>query len=427
MLFIPLGFFLGCTDGAPIKASSADPAPKQSSDDGITLQASGLEREMNPDASPDELVSLVEGNNQFAFDLYHEVKEPGRNIFFSPYSISLALAMTYAGARGETETAMAETLHFTLPQERLHPAFNALDLKIASLTTDGFDLKTANSLWGKIGKVFLQPFLDLLAVNYGAKIRQLDFAFDPEGSAEIINKWVEEKTEEKIKNLIPPDVLDATTALVLVNAIYFKATWLNQFEKDRTRDGDFHLIDGTMVQVPMMSQEEEFAYCEDDGFQAVYLPYKGGKVSMMIILPAENEFERIENEISPEWISSTLKTASFPKVNLKMPRFELDWGGSLKDILINLGMETAFNTADFSGMDGGREMYIEEVIHKAFVLVDEEGTEAAAATAVIMGERAALVDWVEMTIDRPFIFLIRNNETGSILFLGRVMDPRKGA
>jgi serpin B len=412
---------LGCGGGGPARATGIDPALLNDPGDEYSIGGSTLDRELHPSADPADIASVASGNTQFAFDLYNEVKKPGENLFFSPYSISVALAMTYAGARGETERQMADVLHFTLPQERLHPAFNALDIGVTGSTSQGLELKTANSLWSRIGRPFLQSFFDSLAVNYGAKVRQLDFGGDPAGSAEIINQWVEDKTENRIKDLIPPDALGGDTPLVLVNAIYFKAKWLYEFDKQVTFDGDFTPLDGSRVTVPFMTQEEDFPYVQGDGFQAIDLPYRGEKVSMMIILPDEGQFDRVENSLTSQLLDSTIDSLVEQKVNLTMPKFQMEWGEQLNEPLINLGMVDAFGNADFSGMDGTRSMFIDQVLHKAFVLVDEEGTEAAAATAVIMGETAMLT--VQFTADHPFIFLIRDRESNSILFLGRVMNP----
>lgn len=391
---------------------------------------SNLDRDSSPDASGGELDELASGNQEFAFDLYQVLSTKEGNLFFSPYSISLALAMTYAGAMGDTEREMAETLHFTLSQERLHEALNALDLLLESRSEGvgdedvGFRLNIANAIWGQEGYEFLPEFLDILAQNYGAGLRLLDYVGDPEGSRSTINDWVSDQTEDKIKDLIPPGVIDAMTRLVLANAIYFKANWLHQFEERGTMDSQFTLLDGSIVQVPMMSQVETFRYTKGPGYQAIELPYVGEQMAMIIILPEGGEFEAIERGLNADTFDQIVADLDFNSLTLTIPKFEYESEFGLSKTLIEMGMPTAFGEgADFSGMDGTRNLYIKDVIHKAFVAVDEEGTEAAAATAVIIAEMGIMVPEIEMSIDSPFIYAIRDIETGSILFLGRVMDP----
>jgi len=394
---------------------------------------SDLPRDTSPSVSDEALTELAEGNQAFALDLYQALlEEKDGNLFYSPYSISTALAMTYAGARNTTEKEMAEVLHFTLPQDRLHPAFNALDLLLTSLGgdggegDDGFQLNIANAIWGQKGYEFLSEFLDVLAKNYGAGLRVLDFGQDPEKARLVINDWVYEKTEEKIEDLIPKGAIDPDTRLVLTNAIYFNAEWRYPFPKPDTYDGDFHLVDGTVVTVPLMSQIESFQYGEGEDYQAIALPYVGGEMEMVILLPSEGRFEDFEMSLNTEKVDEILNNIQFTEVSLTLPKFEFESDFNLTEILIEMGMPSAFGMAagtDFSGMDGTLNLYISEVLHKAFVSVDEEGTEAAAATAVIMVEMAAIEDATEMRIDRPFLFMIREVGTNSLLFLGRVMNP----
>jgi serpin B len=387
-------------------------------------------RDTAPEASTSELATLVEGNSTFAFNLYQQLKEEEENLFYSPHSISVALAMTYAGARSETEQQMAEALQFRLPQDQLHPAFNALALELDSRGEgaqgkdgEGFRLNIINAIWGQRDYTFLDEFLDLLAVNYGAGLRVLDFIGAPEESRVTINDWVAEQTEDRIENLIPKGLINTMTRLVLTNAIYFNAAWAYPFEEDLTSDGVFHLLDGGEVTVPMMHQTESFGYAEGDGYQAVELPYDGGELSMVILLPASGQFEAFEEALDVEQANAIINALGRKEVVLTMPKFEFDSEFSLGETLAALGMPIAFSgDADFSGMTGTRELYIADVVHKAFVSVDEAGTEAAAATAVVM-EMTAMPETVEVTIDRPFIFLIRDIETGAILFVGRTLNP----
>jgi len=390
-------------------------------------------REMTPDVSDSAVDAVAEGNQAFALDLYRYLKnEQSGNLFYSPHSISIALAMTYAGARGETETEMAETLHFTLPQDKLHPAFNALDLVLASRGEDaegkddeGFRLRIANRLWGQEGYDFLDQFLDTLARNYGAGLGLLDFSEDPEGARQTINDWVSDETEERIEDLLPPGSIMPATRLVLANAIYFNAAWAEPFEEDDTADGPFTTVDGQEVTVPMMHQTARFPYAEVEGIQAIELPYDGHEIGMVILLPPEGDLARFEDQLDGATLEDLLRAMDAQQVALTMPQFEFESRFKLNDALKALGMPSAFSgAADFSGMTGDRSLFIGSVHHKAFVGVDEAGTEAAAATAVVMLESAAPADEpVEMTLDHPFIFLIRDRETGAILFVGRIADP----
>jgi serpin B len=392
---------------------------------------SDKERITSPNVTQSEQALLVEGNSAFAFKLYQELKEKDGNLFYSPYSISLALAMAYAGARGETAQQMADTLQFLLEQERLHPAFNWLDAELASRGQgaagkdgEGFRLNIANDIWGQKDYEFLPAFLDVLAENYGAGLRILDFITETEKSRVTINDWISDQTEGRIKDLIPPGAIDALTRLVLTNAIYFNAAWEYPFDDKVTANGLFYLLDGGQVTVPMMRQTESFGYAKGEGYQAVELPYDGEELSMVILLPASGNFEAFEQELQAQQVSDIMKGLQFTQVTLTMPKFEFASEFSLKDTLAGMGMPIAFSgDADFSGMTGNPELFISDVVHKAFVSVDEAGTEAAAATAVIVGMTAVSPSPLEVTIDRPFIFLIRDIETGAILFVGRVLNP----
>lgn len=397
----------------------------------VGIAHSEKQRLISPDVSTSDLNSLVDGNSAFAFDLYQALRGEKGNLFYSPYSISLALAMTYAGARSETEQQMDSTLHFILPQERLHPAFNSLDQQLASRGEDakgkdekGFRLNIVNAIWGQEDYEFLAEFLNVLAENYGAGLRLLDFINAPEESRVTINNWVSDQTEGKIKDLIPQGVIDEMTRLILTNAIYFNAAWLNPFSKDMTHDGTFHLLEGGEVTVPMMKQTESFGYAEGEGYEAVELPYDGGQLSMVILLPESGQFDTFEQLLDANYAGAILKDLEDKQVTLTMPKFEFESEFSLTDTLAAMGMPVAFSDeADFSGMTGNRELAIADVLHKAFVSVDEAGTEAAAATAVVVGLTSVPEQPAQVTVDRPFIFLIRDIETDVILFVGHVMNP----
>ena len=392
---------------------------------------SDKQRVTSPVATQAGLATLVDGNSAFTFDLYQALRETDGNLFYSPYSISLALAMTYAGARSETESQMANTLHFDLPQNQLHPSFNSLDLELGrrgqgvkGKDGEGFRLHIVNAIWGQKDFDFLPEFIDLLAENYGAGLRILDFMKAPEQSRITINKWVSDQTEERIKDLIPRGAIDELTRLVLTNAIYFNAAWQYSFEEDATFNGAFHLLNGDKITVPMMRQTESFGYTEGDSYQVVELPYDGRELSMLVLLPQTDQFELFEESLNAQRVDDIVKNLNTREVVLTMPKFEFESSFGLKKTLTAMGMPVTFSaSADFSGMTGNPDLSIGEVLHKAFVSVDEAGTEAAAATAVIMELTAMPGEPVEVTIDRPFIFLIRDIESGTILFVGRVVNP----
>ena len=395
-------------------------------------------RRMSPGATVPELADLTRGNTAFAFDLYRTLAQSDGDLFYSPYSISLALAMTYAGARGETERQMAETLHFLLPPERLHPAFNALDLALASRGAgavgqdgDRFRLDIANSVWGQKDHEFLTAFLDVLAEHYGSEVRRTDFRHAPEEARVRINDWVADETEDRIKDLVPPGAIEPTTRLVLANAIYFNAAWQLPFDKRATASGPFHPLGGGYIEAPMMRQEGNLGYARGDGYQAVELPYEGGQMAMAILLPDAGSFSEFEGLLNASMVDGVLEDLETRRVLVTMPKFEVRASFGLADTLKAMGMPNAFDerAADFSGLNGtsclsGDDgcLLITDVVHQAFVSVDEAGTEAAAATAAIVGITRAAIEPVTLTIDRPFIFLVRDRATGDVLLVGRVSD-----
>jgi serpin B len=375
---------------------------------------------------------LVADNNAFALDLYHAVSGMGDNLIFSPYSVSVALAMTYAGARGTTEQQMAAALHFTLPQDQLHAAFKSLEDSLPQAETGDtqsedqrFRLAIANALWGQSGYPFRQDYLDLVAEDYGAGLQLVDFLADPEAARQHINDWISQQTQDRIKDLLPPGSVDAATRLILTNAIYFKAAWQSQFEAAATQDGPFHLLDSSTVSVPMMSQTAQFGYSAGQGYQGVVLPYEGNRMAMVILLPDQGQFTAFENALSADQFDSILGSVVWQQVALSMPRFSYESEFGLKDTLAQMGMPDAFEpgVANFSGMSDQNNLFISDVVHKAFVKVDESGTEAAAATGVIVGVTSVPAAPLEVTIDRPFLYMIYDQNSHAILFLGRVLNP----
>ncbi len=401
----------------------------------IETVQSTKKRVTDPDIPLTDLEKLVSGNSTFAFDFYTAIREAADNIIYSPYSISLALAMTYAGASESTETQMADVFHFSLPQTDLHPAFNWLDLELESRGegaegTDeaGFQLNIANAIWGQTGYFFLETFLDVLAENYGAGLNLLDFQTATEDARNTINSWVSEKTRNRIENLIPQGAITSDTRLVLTNAIYFNAAWALPFDTDATQPGIFTLLDGSEVDTEMMGQTEYFKYAQGDGYQVVELPYDGRELAMTILLPDEGMFTAFESELNANRFDTYVSEMVWTNIAILMPGFTFETQLSLSEILADMGMPDAFNPllADFSGMNGAFNLLITDVLHKAFIAVDESGTEAAAATAVIVGETGIPEPPLAVDIDRPFIFVIRDLATGSILFVGRVMNPETG-
>jgi len=374
---------------------------------------------------PLDLMSIVKENTAFALDLYSMLKKEKGNLFFSPYSISSALAMTYGGARGDTAEEMAKTLHFTLGAEKTHPAFADLDTTFYEIQKKGsVQLHIANSLWPQKDYRFLPEYLTLTKRYYGVSITPVDYVKATEEARKIINTWVEDRTKEKIKDLIGKGDLDPVTVLLLVNAIYFKGNWASQFDLKRTTKSDFSLLSGGKTQVSMMYQKGTFGYREIEGAQVLELPYNGKQLSMILILPDEpTHLSKLEDELTLANLDSWLSRIPEEDVNVYLPKFKVTWGTfELNKPLQALGMRKAFGSgADFSGMDGTKILSISAVLHKAFVEVNEEGTEAAAATAVVMSRGVPRIH--TFRADHPFIFLIRDNTTGSILFLGRMVDP----
>ncbi len=400
----------------------------------MTIAQSDLHRDTDPSVESEQVEELVSGNSALAFDLLGEISEDDANLFFSPYSISSALAMATAGARGTTEEQMADALHFTLDPSALHPCINWLDLELNGrgeigppYEGEGFQLSVVNAVWGQQGYPFLDSYLDLLAVNYGAALRLVDFLDNPNGSRLTINDWVSDQTNARIQDLLPPGSVTSDTRLVLTNAIYFLAPWLTPFDEELTQNETFTLLSGEAVSVPMMHLEEpaSLAYAEWEGGVAVELPYNGEELSMVVLFPDAGQFQAFEQSLTAEHYEGIVSTLESRRVDLGFPKFEFTYDVSLVEPLTALGMSDAFlpGIADFSGIDGSRNLFISDVLHKAFVSVDEAGTEAAAATAVIFEFTAIPGAPVTLTVDRPFLFVIRDVPTGTILFIGRVVAP----
>jgi serpin B len=383
----------------------------------------------SPSTSTADQAAVVAGSNAFALDLYAQLRTQPGNLFFSPESISTAFAMAYAGAQGETATQMAHVFHYTLPPERLHPAVGAL-LAGMNGTHDGFALHVADALWTQQNTNFLPAYLNLVQTDYGAGFRQVNFKTSPESVRATINSWVAQQTNDKIQNLLAPGTITPSTLLVITNAIYFKGAWLHPFNKNYTEPDDFHLSAKQTVKTPMMDRTGSYNYYDGGTFQEVELPYEGNELSMVVLLPKTIDgLPALEKSLTTANLSAWFgKLAPAPKVNLQLPVFKMTQSFDLGGILSAMGMPQAFSkTADFSGMTGKSLFQISRAVHKAYVDVNETGTEAAAATAMMMvgASQAEEQQIIVFDADHPFLFLIRDTTTGSILFLGRLTNPTK--
>ncbi len=421
-----------CGSGAGPATSTAPSVTTPGAE--VILLKANLPRVTDTDVTEDELDRLVEGNTDFAFEIFRVLRPDGDNLVFSPYSIASALTMTYAGARGDTATEIGQAVALALADDRIHAARNELDLRITEEPQpfegddrEPFTIRVANSLWGQAGYPFLDEFLELLAANYDAGMSLVDFVAAAEKARQEINTWVEEATEGRIVDLIPEGVIDDMTRLVLVNAIWFKANWADQFDPEMTSDGPFELLDGSRVEVPMMRGSLRIPYTVGDGYQALRIPYAGDG-AMLVVLPDRGRYAEIAERFGPDDLSRLQGSWGDYQVELSFPRFEFRSDVPLKGPLQQLGMVTAFKEpmgpdgADFTGITEFRELFIQDVVHQAFISVDEVGTEAAAATAVSFGETSMPMP-ATVDVDRPFLFLIEHGTTGEILFLGQVVDP----
>ncbi len=396
-------------------------------------------------ASAQTKVVSVAGN-EFALELYGRLAKNEGNLFFSPTSIHTALGMTYAGAKDQTATQMAKILHFEKTGQDIHAAFAALieklntprmvkfyervGDKIKKAEKPAYQLVIANALWGQKGYPWKQGFMDLTAANYGAGLHEVDFARHTEVARKTINAWVESKTQDRIKDLIAQGGISTLTRLILTNAIFFKAEWARKFPDHVTEEMPFHVSATKQIVTTIMSQKDDFRYMETDTFQVLEMPYKAEELSMVVFLPKKIDgLGYFEKTLTPEKLTDWLDKLSIEEVEVFFPKFEFSSRFILSSILKAMGMEDAFSptSANFSGMTTAENVFVSEVIHKAFVAVDEEGTTAAAATAVMLAGTAMPVPKPEPKIfkaDHPFVFSIRHNATGAILFMGRFSDPK---
>ena len=366
---------------------------------------------------------MISAGNAFAFDLYKQLSKESGNVFFSPYSITVALSMTYEGAKGATAKEMQKTLH--LPADAaLRRNFFADDTKRLGAEL-GVDM--ANAFWAQNDYKFLAQYKDILTKYYQAEAFNADFKTAADKARLDINGWTGERTRGKIKDLFPMNSLNSLTRLVLVDAVYFKGNWEKQFDKSLTSDADFTVTPKDKVTVSMMKRAGEgvkFNYAQTADLQLLEMPYKDGKLSMLVLLPPLEGLKKLEKEISPAKLDAWKKDMSVRRVDVFLPKFILNAKYMLPDTLAKMGMPTAFtDKADFSGMDGKKDLYIQRVVHQGLVEVNEEGTEAAAATGVAMGLKSMSLPAPRFRADHPFMFLIQERETGKIIFMGRVEKP----
>ncbi|WP_292364440.1 MULTISPECIES: serpin family protein [unclassified Methanoculleus] len=411
----------GCTD-IPETTSGQSAPPTEGETPGPAAEGAG---------------NVSAGNNRFAADLYRQLaSDPDyadQNIFFSPYSISSALAITYEGARGTTADEIGSVLHLPQNETLRRSGFAGLDAVLNSGDAN-YTLRTANALWAQEAYPFLPDYIETAGRWYSANATNLDFASNPEGSRQTINRWVEEKTEDKIRDLLPAGSIDSMTRLVITNAIYFKGTWIKQFDANETTEEEFRVAPNETVQVEMMHRTDEdaiYGYTETDTLQMLEMPYAHGSgtgLSMLVLLPREDNLTAAEEALEPGTLTDIRDSLVDRRVRVVFPKFTLEAEYSLPPTLAAMGMPTAFSGgADFSGMDGTDDLFISEVVHKAFVDVNEEGTEAAAATGVVVNLKAAPGGDTTPVFraDHPFVFLIVEEDSGTILFAGRVANPEE--
>ncbi len=397
------------------------------------LIASDVERNLEPDATAEELNAFTLGNHELTVALHQAATRPGQNAMLSTYSIRSAFSLLYPGARGETADEIATVMGFDADQDRALNAINAMDLALKSRNLEADEaneleavqLHTANAFWSQTGAEWRSEYLDAIALNLGSPVYATNFAADPEASRQTINTWVEEQTRDRIQDLLPPQSITRSTAAVLTNAVYFKAPWASKFENDLTRDADFTLVDGSTVSVPTMAQMTRINYTRQTDYVAAELPFRNQDLAMVFILPAEGELQAFEDGLTAEKLGEL--SASLEPVHgyVQIPKFEFETEAHLNQSLQNLGLQTIFAAADLSGMREGGGLVVSDVFHKSFIAVEEGGAEAAAATAIVAVETSVGPEpEVRFEADRPFLFGIRDVETGLFLFFGRVVDPR---
>ncbi|MBN1306358.1 MAG: serpin family protein [Chitinispirillaceae bacterium] len=432
-LFSIVMLYAGCTRN-PVGSPGSEAGTISSDPDAPfpVVRSASITRE-NSFVPGDQLAEQAASNNAFAVAMYKELIAEGENLFFSPYSITAALAMTAAGGAGETRQQIRDALQVTLEADDFDAAINGIDLSLMTYAdaTEGVTLRVVNSTWMQVGWQFKVSFLDHLSRFYGAGVNLMNFVSEPEECRTVINTWVADQTNQKIENLLTEGSITPATVLVLTNAIYFLGDWIYSFDPEYTSEIDFTTSGSTTVRAPVMRYDEPgknvtMRYSRIGNARALDFPYKGDRLVMTVILPDNNEFITFESSLNLEVIDELIAALDSTELQVSLPKFEFTYGTeSLKDALIALGMTDPFiaGKADFSGIDGSTTLYIADVLHKAFIAVDEEGTEAAAATAVIIERSSWDPDEAVFNVDRPFIYVIRDKQTGTILFMGRTIDP----
>jgi len=397
------------------------------------IAMSTVARDTNPQVSDTDFAAVVEGNTDFALKAF-TLLDPGNgtNSAFSPYSITQALAQAAAGAKGNTLSGIEEALSFMLPQDRLNPAFNKLDLLLAAETSGVVQgnavqlpqLNIVNAIWAQEGFPILPAYLETIALNYGTGLHLLDFINATEESRLTMNSWVEAQTNSRIKDMLPEGSISAATRVVLTNAIWFKANWASQFSPENTLDQPFNGRDGLSSNVPFMHQTLTLPYVQTSGCQAFDVPYEDGKLSMLVLMPAPGTFDTFLSTLTPTKLKDITNLLADRRIALALPKFTFNTGLDMGSALKTLGMTDAFDPskADFSGIDGSRDLSIDAVVQKAFISVSEKGTEATAATGIIIKTTDIPGSALPLTVANPFIFLIRDRQTGLILFMGKVVS-----
>ncbi len=420
-LLVPLVAALsGCGDDSP------------STSPGALSEVRSSHARITTAPSSEDLSAVIRANTTFALDLHRAAAPAGRNAVLSPHSVSTALAMTWVGARNATETRMRAAMRLpALDQARVHLAFNAIDRALVEQTSHAVTMESprparlqlANALWAQRGYSFQTPFLDTLAEQYGAGVHVTDFSTAPDPSRIAINGWVSDHTAGRIPDLLAQGTITNDTVFVLTNAVHFIAGWRRLFDPARTAHAEFHVSATTTVHAQTMNMQARLPYAEGEGWKAVSLGYQGSDLSMLVVVPDAGHIADFERDLTAERLDMIAAAVTDHIVTLAMPKFSFRTQLSLSTALAGMGMAEEFRSgaADFSGIDGTRRISLKDVIHEGFIAVDENGTEAAAATAVI-GEVVSLPPPAALTVDRPFVFAIRS-ANGTVLFLGRVVDP----
>lgn len=408
------------------KNISQGPAAQSPTHTGTTVSSTDLFRANN----------ITDANDQFAFDLYQRYageKDPNANVFFSPFSISSAMAMVYEGAKGQTAQEIGSVFHFPTDIGQVRSGYQAALNSFSDISAPA-SLTTANAIWVQNGYQLLSDYTDAIKTYYDGSIANVDFENEPVVAASTINQWVDVETAGKIQDIVPPAGVDPHTRLILTNAIYFKDAWNSPFEKYMTQEKDFTANDGSHVQASMMEQTSNFSYADTGTAQLLQLPYRDSNTSMVIILPKNGDLSALEGSLSYAKVNGWEQNASDQLVDVSLPKFTIQTDEHMPTDLEAMGMPTAFSPtdADFSGIapipDPSKNLYISDVIHKAFIDTDEDGTEAAAATAVVVAEPQAIgprptQQPIVFNADHPFMFFIQQDQTSNILFAGRVVDP----